>query len=177
MNNIELIGKGNLVSQIPWSYEDRRLSSEAASNIILLKVEYDKAINNFRNETYDILNSLKSEEFLKKEQLINDMKIIEEKNNSDNLTDNEIKTLEQAKAIQQEYLKEKEEIEEIYNKSYKKKLLEEVNFNKGLNKADWKELYEMLSDLDTISFKYPNGETKDIKVSLFLQFIVELIIE
>jgi hypothetical protein len=94
MNNIELIGKGNLVSQIPWSYEDRRLSSEAASNIILLKVEYDKAINNFRNETYDILNSLKSEEFLKKEQLINDMKIIEEKKNNDKLTDNEIKTLE-----------------------------------------------------------------------------------
>jgi hypothetical protein len=46
-----------------------------------------------------------------------------------------------------------------------------------LNKADWKELYEMLSDLDTIPFKYPNGETKDIKVSLFLQFIGELIIE
>ena len=176
MNNIELIGKSNLVSQIPWSFEGKKLSSEVASNIVLLKVEYDKALNNFRNSMTSILQSLKSEEFLKKEQLINDMLLIEKKN-KEQITSDECKILEEARNIKEDYLKEKEQIELIYNEAYKKKLYEEVTLSRGLNVSDWKEIYDMLSNTDSIAFRFPNGETKDIEVSLFLKFIGELIIE
>lgn len=67
MKYIELIPKSILVKQIPLTYKGKKLPSEVAANIILLKASYNKVIQQLKVELNDLLNSITLE--LSKDQM------------------------------------------------------------------------------------------------------------
>lgn len=196
MKYYELITKNTLVGQIPLMFNGRKLQSEVAANVVILKVGYNNAVQEMKKELEEIQKGLQKDGYEDRSRAYQEMLEVDkkvEKHNSwkEGDVDSEGKAIEQPKMpsaeeleraeetrkTEKEFLKEVEELNEVYGKAYLKKLQEEVNFTKGLSKDDWKAIYDMIGLEGTIKYQYPNGIEKDIEVSDFIQYVGELINE
>ena len=196
MKYYELITKNSLVGQIPLMYDGRKLNSEVAANVVILKVGYNNAVQEMKKELEEIQKGLQKDGYEDRARAYQEMLEIDkkvEKHNSwkEGEVDSEGKAIEQPKMpsaeeleraeetrkTEKEFLKEVEELNEVYSKAYIKKIQEESNFSKGLSKDDWKAIYDMIGLEGTIKYQYPNGIEREIEVSEFLQYVGELINE
>lgn len=195
MKYFELLTKSNLVNHIPLCYNGIKLDPNTAANVVLLKVAYNKLVEDKKNENNEAIKALKNEGFDERAVAINEMRktfdLIKDYNEwYEGKLDSEgnevkkpempseeaIKKAEESKLLEEDFIKEEKELIEAANKVYEKSLLEDIEFNKGLNKEDWKNIYEMLGVEGTISVKIMNSEKSiDLDKSIFLQYIGELI--
>lgn len=195
MKYFEILAKSNVVNQIPLCYNGIKLDPDTAANVVLLKVAYNKVIEDKKTENNEAIKALKKEGFDERAVAISEMKKTFEMIKSceewhEGVVDSEgkeikkpempseesIKKAEETKLLEEDFIKEEKELIEAANKVYEKSLLEDIIFNKGLSKEDWKNIYEMLGVEGTISIKFMNREEPvDLDKSLFLQYIGELI--
>lgn len=195
MKYFEIIAKSNIVNQIPLCYDGTKLDSDTAANIVLLKVAYNKIIEDKKNENNEAIKALKKEGFDDRATAINEMKktfkaIKDYEEWHEGMLDSDgkeikkpempseesIKKAEETKLTEEEFNKEEKELIEAANKVYEKSMLEEITFNKGISKQDWKNIYEMLGVTGTISIRLVNrDEPIELDKEIFLQYIGELI--
>lgn len=195
MKYFEIIAKSNIVNQIPLCYDGIKLDSDTAANIVLLKVAYNKIIEDKKNENNEAIKALKKEGFDDRATAINEMKKTfkaikdyeewyegmldsdgKEIKKPEMPSEESIKKAEETKLTEEEFNKEEKELIEAANKVYEKSMLEEITFNKGISKQDWKNIYEMLGVTGTISIRLMNrDEPVELDKEIFLQYIGELI--
>lgn len=121
----ELFFRKSILDAIPMKIGDKKLSTFAVSDVILLQVAYQVKIDEFNNAMQEVLKKLKKDGFderFQKKKLYDDLCNKEEST----LTNDEIKEKSEFEEISAAFNVEFNELQETYSDAYNKKLKEEI---------------------------------------------------
>lgn len=155
MTYAEVINKSSIAKHIPLRVEGRGLPKGMNSSVILVRVQYEKYIEEFNGIMDKVLKQLKKEgyderisEYQAMQEIYARKKKIEDGVEEEGLvepSEEELKKADNTKAKEDEIKAEIKELDEEYSKAYNEKLREEVKINeRKFSKEELDELIEMI---------------------------------
>lgn len=140
MTYTEIFNKAQIARQIPLVFEGRSLPTDMNASVVLLRVQYEKFINELNTLMQDVSKQLKKEGFDDRQKEYNDMhSVFERKAKAEKgeegvtmPTESELKKAEETKLKEEDIAKEITEFNESYNKAYIEKLKETVDIKERL---------------------------------------------
>lgn len=155
MTFAEVLNKSTIVKNIPLIFEGRKLPKGMNSTVILIRVQYEKYVEEFNSLMEKVQKELKKDGFDERTTEIESMKkvferkkLFEEGKNTENdvePTEEELKKAEETKLKEEDYNTELAELNAEYQKAYLEKLKEEVNFKeRKFSKEELDEIIDLI---------------------------------
>lgn len=152
MTYLEILNKSTISKHIPLSFEGRTLPKGFSSAVILLKVQYDKHVEEFNSLMQKIADELKKEgydERFEKIKKMNDvyerLKKVENGEEAKQPTEQELKEAEETKLIELDFKRETDELNEEYTKAYMEHIKTDITINeRKFSREEFDEVVELI---------------------------------
>lgn len=180
MKYIDIFNKAAIVKHIPLIFEGRKLPKGMNSSVVLMRIQYDKYIEEFNKDMQKIANELKPQGYDEKCSKIEKMNDIFERKSKiekgeslDELkypSETEIKEAENIKETEAKFLKEKEELDLEYSKAYSEKMQQEIDIKERVfSEEELDEIVDLIGVEGSISIN-----NKDVPKEQFINTIAIL---
>ena len=162
----QIFEKSAIIKNIPIMFEGRKLPKGMSAKVVMVRVQYDKHIDNFNKEMEEVVKGLKPEGFDERSQKFQKMNDIDNRKAAfENWkkgdldaegkpvekpvmpSDEELKEADETRKGKEEFEKELLELNEEYASAQREKMSEEVEFSERLfTMEELSDLIEMLGE-------------------------------
>lgn len=169
MTYSDLFFRKSILDAIPMKKGDKRLSTSAISDVILLRVTYQSQIDNFNNTMQAVLDKLKKDGF--DERMRKHSRFEELCKKAEPLTDEELTEKSELERQEERFNAEFRELDSVYTESFNTKLKEDVPDIRGLSHDTFGAIIEIMDFDEKITLSLFNHNPMEIPQSEFLSMV------
>ena len=183
MKNFEMLNNQVIISNIPFVYDGRELSSKLQAKLMLMRVSYNKSVAAFEDKINEALKGFKPEGFDDLSRDVERMRYIESKvkdckewcGSGDKPSEPTAEELEESAKIRAEKLTDYESKEKVLIEKWKELRIQELeeecphNIRK-ITEDEYAEIIEVIKTEGEIEYNF-NGRKNKIEKTQFLELI------